>query len=252
MISTLLELIGLKEKLPEPIGYSIYGPIWFPMPNEISINNDIDDFVIISFKLDNLSDKELDNIRILYKGKYTYIPRFRFERRDIDVIYTTDIEKKELIISAIPPKESLTIEFFIKENENFEIEEVLIGKIRINRYMQIYTQMKKNPFSSIVNIAVFLSLLFAGYAMYIVKKSIDENNKIASVVNQYEKKYNLADNKYCVKFFDNNIENEKLLSRKYSQLSTDEQNEVLKLNNTDSYEKLKAKDEVYLLEKCSN
>lgn len=65
MISEFLEL---KDKLPEPIGYSVSEPIWLPFPDEIDQDKDIDNFAIVLFSINNFSDKELDNVRILYNG----------------------------------------------------------------------------------------------------------------------------------------------------------------------------------------
>ena len=243
MISEFLELLGLKEKLPAPIGYNISEPIWFPFPDEINQNENIDNFAIVLFSINNLSDKELDNVRILYDGEFSYLPKIRFRRRNVDVDYEIDTLKKEFIINSIPPKEDLFIDIFIKENESIKIEEVLIDKKRINQYMQKYSEIKKYPLISLFYIISFISIIGTGYLVYTVKNALKEKEVLDKVVEEYRKDWK----SYTLYIFDNKIENEKLLSREFNKLDEYEQNEVLKLNKVTNYEKLKAKDEIYLL-----
>ncbi len=243
MLSKLLTLIQLKKELPDAIGYDLFGPLSFPVPEELSseLSESLKSITILTLRIDNFSSKVQKNVKILFSGSFKYNPSLNFQRRDITVKYNIDNENKELIITEIPPNETIIVEFF-NPTSAFEIEQLLVGENTITKLMQQLTEAKRYP--SLTRLKFFISIMMiilvipTAWLFYKIE-SRNQNNQI--ITNAFERVAS------CTPYvFDNPLENEKLLERKFKKLGKYWGNFVLSANKVTTFDELKIKDQVIL------
>lgn len=236
MLSTIQSILQLRKEVPDPVGYDTYGPISFPLPNEIQElleeNHLKPDFInITSIRIDNYSSKAQKEIRILYTGDYQYQPVFKFHRRDIPVKFETLACDKEFLIKEIPPNESVSIEIFNPSTE-FEVIQALTrdSEIEARRYPEL-ARMKLAMFAIVIFAAIVLPI--TGYVTW---SKIQEFARINEAYSGFAS--------CSPSFIKNPPENEKILERKFKRLDLFWQNYILSSNKVASLEKLGLKDEL--------
>jgi len=249
MIGNGLGIIGIFKELPEAVGYSVYGPVAFSLPKELkeviglSASKEIDTITSVYIQLDNFTNREITEISILYDGKFHYTPNVSFGRRDVRPIYEHNAEDKAFLITKLPPKESIHIEFFLDEDEFLAIDEVMTEGRLVTKWMQKVADMYRYPKLAIMSFFLFCFILLAfaglGWSLY-TTSSYNDNYRIVNEA--------MSDWDACVPTpFINTIESEKLLKRKFQQQSK-YRYYIYKLNNVSSFEELKIKDMVILCE----
>lgn len=244
MLSTIQSILQLKKEVPDPIGYDTYGPISFPLPNEIQEllerNHINHDFInITSIRVDNYSSKTQKEIRVLYTGDYHYQPVFKFHRREIPVKFEVLDDDKEFLIKEIPPNESVSIEIFNPSTE-FEVVQALSGDSEITSVMQKLAEARRYPeiarmklFAYTTSILAVVILSFAGYVIW---SKVQESVRINEAYSGFAS--------CSPSFMKNPPENEKMLERKFKRLDFYWQNYILSSNKVQSLEELLLKDEL--------
>jgi hypothetical protein len=200
----------------------------------------------IDLRIDNYSSKIQKNIRILFSGNYHYSPSIKFLRRDVEVKAEIHDLDKEIFVSEIPPNESILITFFCPNN--FELNQLLIDDHEVTESMQKLANNKRYPSVALMNrillfilILAFASLAQSGYILYSLWRKTQENRLIDIAA----AKSNLSACSWSV--FDNSLDKEKLLERKFEQLENFKVF-TLKLNKVSSLDELKKKEQVILCE----
>lgn len=249
MFDQILAATQLKKEIPYPVGYDVFGPISYPdIPVEIekdissSIVEKLDGLTHINLRIDNYSSKEQKNIRILFSGNYEYSPKFSFHRRAIDVEYEIHDKSKEIVLSRIPPNESVMVQFF-NADQHFNIDQVLIGDSQITQFMQKLAEAKRYPQLFLAKFITLGSMLITIGAFGIFGYFTWSNNQASKTINIAMDGF-VSCRPYI---FDNTPDKEKLLERKFNQLGS-WGNFVLSLNKVSSLDSLKLKDQVILCE----
>lgn len=247
MLGTILNWINLKKEIPEAIGYRSFGPFEFPIPNELARTSSNENLFslaevgILLFEIDNYSSKLAKNIRIFYSDSFQYSPQISYASRDVDVEFELRKNKKEIYISELPPNESLSISFF-NVSEGFKVGSVLVGDKMITSTMNRLAQFRSYPSFKWLYLFMFsilaLSFGFVGYSLH----TMSERSEANQIVREAYKNLGYIECQPSV--FDNSIENERKLNRKFQQLSKIQQENTLILNNVLTYEKLKVKDKI--------
>lgn len=252
MFDQLLSVVQLRKEIPDPVGYSVFGPFSFPVPVEIRaalpdpVSDVLRDITIIGFRIDNYSSKTQRNVRVLYSGSFSYSPAFSFHRRDVEVRAETKSEDKEIVLLEIPPNESVSIEFF-NPTDQFGIEQVLIGDNEVTKTMQRLAEAKRFPRYTRLRLFVVLSVLVAIALTASVFSFAWEKKKERKLVSDA-----ISGMFSCVPYvYFNSTDDEKTLERKFFQLGV-LSGFVLSLNKVSSLEELKQKDHVILCEPATS
>lgn len=246
MIDQALAAVQIFKELPDAVGYSTYGPIAFPLPEEISItspasagvsNNEV---LLLGLNIYNQTSKVQENIRILFDGELELKPKLRLERRNIEPKFELFQDDKEIRIKSLPPNETLTISIF-NPKDNFRIHQVLVGDKEVTQLMQKLAEIKKYPtlarLQLLTLLLAFAAVVGASVAGIAFWKRWQEDKIISEATR------GLAScNPYV---FENPPENAKLIERKVSQLGV-YKHFVLFANKVESTEQLKQKDQVIL------
>lgn len=178
-----------RQNRPLAVGYDIFGPHSYPIPVDIlkednaSETHNGAELVILVLQIDNHSDASCRNVRILYSAKCKFPARVEFKRRDTEVKYDIDHKSKEIIISEIPPNETVSVAFFNPYN-GFSINHVMIGDAAITDSMRKHVQAKRYPMlywsERIATAALFIAAAVIFWAGYVLWKNNRDNQLILS------------------------------------------------------------------------
>lgn len=247
MLGSILNAINIKKEVPDAIGYRCHGPIGFPIPEGfVSCPREdgavsLAELNILFFELDNHEPKMLSNIRILYSGDFQYEPQISYTSRNVEVESEVREKKKEIYIGELPPKVSISICFF-DVSEDFKVDVVLIDNHMITSAMNRLANFKSQPSLKWVYLILFLVVAFSFASSFYSFHAINEQSEVNKIMNEL---YTGLGYVMCKpELFDNAVGNEKMLERKYLQLSKAQQENILFLNSVITYEDLKLKEKV--------
>ncbi len=248
MFKELLSIFQIRKEIPDAVGYTTYGPVSFPIPEELISELDSPNFktlrriTLLSLRIDNYSSKIQKNIRVLYSGGFSYSPKFEFNRRrSIQVKHKLIEEDKEVIVTELPPNESVFITIF-NPFDDFKIEQVLLGEYEITKLMQKIVEAKRDPGLARMQLmtlalipAMIFGLLFVGY---LVREDKLERTFINST-------YSNLGFEGCTPYLYNNpLGEEKALERKFKNTSQYWRRHIFLVNNVNSFGELKIKDTI--------
>lgn len=111
MLDQVKAALDVGKEVPTAVGYSVLGPIQFPLPIEIrnrlvgELADELDALTFAVVTVHNYSSTSLRKVRLLFIGQWGFTPTFVFRRRsDVTVKSQLLPEEKEIIIDEIPPK----------------------------------------------------------------------------------------------------------------------------------------------------
>ena len=239
-------ILQLLKDLPDPVSYSVFGPIVFPIPKNFSNNQttNFHEISILGLTIDNCSSKVQQNIRILYSGNFEYEPKIEFKQRDIEVEYSIDRNKKEIIIEEIPPSECIYISFF-NVDEDFKINNIVIKNKAITKPMQILAEAKnilKYKFFWNVFILIIIAVVISMFSFYTIWSTQKEQEYIVAALSPFG-----TCNAYI---FYNKPKEEKLfeLEKRFNSLDYSLQDFILTINRVSTFSELKNKEKIILCE----
>lgn len=243
MFNQIKAALDLRKEIPDAVGYDTYGPITFPLPQEIhsaipqSIAQQLDDLTLISVRVDNYSSKTQRDIRVLFSGSWKFAPRFSFHRRDVEVKKNLIIKDKEIVLLEIPPNESVSIEIFNPSKE-FRVEQVLIGDVEITKVMQKLAEAKRYPLVARLKLVTYLAAIaLIAVIPFAVNRILDQRKIEAAHAGLLSCTANV---------FANKAGNEAELERKLQQAGPYLSSYIFFLNRVTSLTELRLKDEVIL------
>lgn len=249
MLQQLIAIVQLKKELPDAIGYDTSSQTGYPsIPVEISGSildatvEEIYNLSSLNLHIDNFSSKTQKNVRILFSGEYQYSPKFAFHRRDVAVKYEVKGSDKEIVISEIPPNESVLVKLF-NPSQHFNIDQVLVGDNEVTKIMKKLAETKRYP--EIARMKVFTLGVAALTIGVIVATGYITWNQIrdSKIINSAHAGFSS-----CSPYvFENPPEKERTLERKFNQLGV-WGTFVLSLNKVSSLNELKLKDQVIFCE----
>lgn len=249
MIEKILNMVSLFKLLPDPIGYSTYGPISFPLPKEIkdvlgeSALNEIDNVTEFYITIDNFTNREVEEVNILYRGGFSYTPEAKFHRRDVEPSFIHDNTNKLLSIKKIPPRDSLSITVFLQANENIVVDSVLFEGNLVTKWMNKISDFYKFPKFAIFSFVAFFIILAMFIFVFLTTYKVWVDNEKVKPLNEI-----IASWDGCYPYqFKNSVDNEKLLKRRFEQ-QYKYRGIIFGLNKVNSFDELRLKDDVWLCE----
>jgi hypothetical protein len=239
----------LIKMVPEAIGYDTFGPITFPLPDELrdvipsSVAEQLRDISVLNVRVDNFSNKTQRNLRILFSGGWSFAPQISFYRRNVKPKYELHIEEKELVLLEIPPNESVSIDLFNPDN-HFRIEQVLVGDTAVTHLMQRRAEAKRYPavarWHAFAKIALVVSICTLAATSYLAWNRASENQIIESATS------GLAS--CVVNVYANKPSDEAVIIRKFQQTPPSFAQITLALNKVNTLSELLLKEQVLLCE----
>lgn len=251
MLGTILNIININKETPDAVGYHLFGPIVYNPPKELleKLNNEdrelLTDIRTSYITVDNFSTNAQKNVRILYSGELDLRPEVESQTRDITVNCNVNKDAKEITIEEILPEDSIVVSIH-NPSENFELNNILIGDKMITTTMQRLASAKRRPSMLWVYLLMAISFGVAAYSFVSTKNVLDERNKIEAHMNKFYDQLGYGSCKSSI--FYNPVGKEKELERAFNKLSVTGQKNTLKLNDVQSYEQLKFKDEIIFCE----
>jgi hypothetical protein len=157
VIDQIVALNALRKELPDAIGWTTLGPYLFHAPAEMVDGEN--HYVCTHIAIYNESNTTLTNVKVLYRGNFEFTPRVAYSRHEAAVKWQHNSEDKELILTDIPPNE--TVEISIYNPLEFEVAQVLVHGKKITDFMTRRALAKAYPMPLRWRIALPLMITFA-------------------------------------------------------------------------------------------
>ena len=168
LLASFIQMLSLKEKIPDPVHFSYIEPMINSMPREVSEKafQNGDYRLLTSYVgLENLTNKVLTDVRIKLKSPLEFDPIVESnEGKNFDC-YEFDNEANEIVLKRIDPKESVYLNLFptlSKLSKDFEPDVIINGQL-LTRGMKRMGFYSKNPslfFMGLFTIALVLLMPF--------------------------------------------------------------------------------------------
>ncbi|MEE4575043.1 hypothetical protein V2L07_19895 [Pseudomonas alliivorans] len=178
MFDQLLAMVNLGEKLPEAVGWELFGPCRLSFPEEIleALKDEVESpYSVAALFVYNYSGVSKSEIRVLYSGSFDFRPKISYGRRDVPVKWKHDIDKSEFIFYETPPNEKIEIELF-NIYRSFSVDQVLVDGKLVTKFMSKRAMARVYPTpkwirasligAPILCAAILAMTAYTGYAVY--------------------------------------------------------------------------------------
>ncbi|MEZ6925170.1 MULTISPECIES: hypothetical protein [unclassified Aeromonas] len=171
-ITSILELLSLKEKVQSPVHFSYIEPMIHPIPREVSEKyfNNGDYRLLTSYVgLENISNKVLTEVRIKLKSQLRFKPIVESNEAKNYDNYEFNEALNEVVIKKIDPKESIYLSLFPSPSKlvkNFEPDIIINGELLTRRMKRIGFYSKYPSLIALITLTTTLLLSIPVFMFY--------------------------------------------------------------------------------------
>lgn len=177
-ITSILNLLRLKEKVQSSVHFSYIEPMIHPIPREVSEKhfNNGDYRLLTSYVgLENISNKVLTDVRVKLKSPLGFAPIVESNEAKNYDCYEFNEDLNEVVIKKIDPKESIYLNLFPSPSKlvkDFEPDIIINDKL-LTRGMKRIGFYSKNPSLAALSLFTVALMLFLPFFMIYSNEFID-------------------------------------------------------------------------------